>query len=358
MYEQPTIPKLGKNSWRTIYDNASDFYQQKPWQYMSDRDLFGIELPQSKELVFGSIMGAGGLTFGYCIYLGLDGLTFFEILKSGFYDESDPDLMKKHNAVLIEYVDKDALDEHDIKVAKSLNFKPKDQNGWMFIREVLSGYFPWFLSEKYVDTILTFFEVLPIFIDKMKQNPEFSYGKVGKSYPIFKKKENGQWEVVRKTKKKLVDATKQDPLSKYLQSIDEATLTRINSYNLPKKAGWQVGSFYLPEPVLDKERPFYLKVVAAIEEGSGFCLDCETINPEVQENAMFIKLIINLIEKHKYLPKTIETSSAHIYLGLSDLKELGIELKLNMLMDSFEEFKEKAILACTENNPPYSSLEI
>ncbi|MEL6718275.1 MAG: hypothetical protein AAFP82_06140 [Bacteroidota bacterium] len=76
-----------KEKWLNLYETAKRYQQLAPWEWMGDAQVFGVEHPETKELVFCVVFGRGGEVFGLNAYKGITGLeSYLSIMNLSPYD--------------------------------------------------------------------------------------------------------------------------------------------------------------------------------------------------------------------------------------------------------------------------------
>ena len=72
--------------WNDLYAAAVDFKKLKPWNYMWDSDMFGVQNPVTDEIGYCCVMGRSGEHFALGIFLGSEGLE--QLSKIRFWSSS------------------------------------------------------------------------------------------------------------------------------------------------------------------------------------------------------------------------------------------------------------------------------
>ena len=65
--------------WKRLYDLMAQVKKAAPWDWMEEGDIFGIQMPETKELGFISVMGALGEHFAVAVYQGAKDWAVFGI---------------------------------------------------------------------------------------------------------------------------------------------------------------------------------------------------------------------------------------------------------------------------------------
>jgi len=74
--------------WMHLYELMAEIKQLAPWEYMYEDDLFGIQIPETDQLVFVSVMGNLGEHLSIAVYLGKKGFDGFWAMQDAGYDFS------------------------------------------------------------------------------------------------------------------------------------------------------------------------------------------------------------------------------------------------------------------------------
>lgn len=59
-------------NWPRLLELAEELKQFQPWKWIDDDQIFAIQDPETKEYVYCSIMGAGGMEYGLSAFIGVD----------------------------------------------------------------------------------------------------------------------------------------------------------------------------------------------------------------------------------------------------------------------------------------------
>src|SRR5579883_1296812 len=74
--------------WAPLYQAADALYALKPWEWMTEDQMFAVQDPKSGELGICSIMGMRGEHLAVALYLGGEGLWGYERMADA-RDEDD-----------------------------------------------------------------------------------------------------------------------------------------------------------------------------------------------------------------------------------------------------------------------------
>lgn len=157
-------------------------------------------------------------------------------------------------------------------------------------------------------------------VDNIKADPDFTFGETGQTIPVYVKKPRG-WKIEWMGPRKIGNREGFDPEAE-LVNFNELALKRVQQSRLETaNSVWEVAHFYLPSPVVANNRPFYPKMLAIIERGSGFAVGAEMISPETDPMKAMKDLILQKMAEYKYIPSAIVSDDFWVVLHLRILSE-------------------------------------
>src|SRR5574341_831169 len=127
---------------RQLFDLATQIQKLKPWRWMEETDLIGIENPDTGEIGFISVMGAVGEYEAVALYLGPEGFHGFIDLQQ----ESNPDRLVELTHVQAAFSDRNYLEKEDLNLIKELGLKFKGAGAWPMFRSYRTGFLPWYIT--------------------------------------------------------------------------------------------------------------------------------------------------------------------------------------------------------------------
>lgn len=140
------------NEWKQLYELAARFQEQKPWEWLTPKDLFAVSffLGDSLETAYLSISGNEGYSYGVSIYLGISGLNNWFGLWEGETLEIDPEyLLAEQNDISMVLTDEENVppEQTDILTQLGLQF---EADKWIYFERHEPGYFPYPLNQSEV----------------------------------------------------------------------------------------------------------------------------------------------------------------------------------------------------------------
>ena len=324
--------------WKELYDTAIEFKKVKPWDWMWDTDLFGVQNPVSGEIGYCCVMGGAGEHFALAVYQGSEGLNGYLALQSGESYPSLEDMLSLQKLLMASFEDRNILQKEDIQLIKKFDLKFSGPNSWPLFRCYLPGCYPWYLTgeeARYLTLCLR--QAIDVSL-RFKDNPEMLTPPTENRY------------LVRIPKKDKTGFSWRDiwmeplPLQKaeiMAEPIDMVRLEKIKR-RIPYRQGiWEVDYFYYPSPIKEKEeRPFYPYITLWVDQHSGFILRHDLAKP-AECMSEFQGQFLKIAENRKILPQEIWVKKEETFKLLEPItSELGINLRRVRKLKMLEEAQE------------------
>lgn len=338
----PKAPKIETQIWKDLFKASGELYKLAPWRWMTDKDMFGVEIPETKEIYFVCVMGNARQTYGICIYRGFEGFRFYNRLLRGIDDHDDPEFRLLQNSILLELTEKKYMHPEDLYAIEGAGFKPASSKAWPFLRSIKPGRPPWYIDETEAKGLVTVIDVLPEILEKVKVDPEFTYGESGQTYPVLVKKTRG-WKVEWMGPRKLGNREGFDPEADFVK-INDLLLKKVQQKSLPTvNTVWEVAQFFVPSPVAGNDSPFFPKMLAIVERGNGHAIGVDMISPEKDPMLALKDLMMQKMLEHKYIPAAVTMNDYWLKLHIDVLA-----MKLDFMtfvseLENMPEFKRKIL---------------
>ncbi len=193
-----------RDEWKQLYELAVRFQEQKPWEWLTSKDLLAISffLQNKAETAYLSISGNDGYSYGVSMYLGSSGLNSLIGLWEGESLEIDPKyLLAGQNSISLVLSEEEGVPPKQAALLAELGLH-FEADGWIYFERYEPGYSPYSLDRdevQYAIQCLTgLLEALaqyPKQAPKTCQTPEalYHYHYAGKP---DKKKGNGDFEAL------------------------------------------------------------------------------------------------------------------------------------------------------------------
>ena len=312
---------------RELFDLSTQVKDLKPWRWMEETDLIGIENPETGEIGFISVMGRLGEHEAIALYLGAEGLY-------GFIDLHTDESATAHRALEIRHVqaafsERKYLEKEDRNLIKQLGLKFKG-GAWPMFRSYRPGYLPWFVT---LDEARFLIHALSQIIAVAKSvrdeaQPFHPTGRVEKDGYLMRvaRKEGSAliwedqvWRIPRPTHELVVIP------------IDNATLERLKL--LPQtKLEMEADLILVPARIgKSGQRPLGLYLFMIADRDSGFIFGNEMMTAEDSLTAMHARLpnlLALMLVRAEIMPQKLLVRSELLRTRLrSSTQALNIELR-------------------------------
>ena len=335
MTNKDASPSL--KEWEALYKAAVDFKNLKPWTWVWDSDLFGVQNPEDDEIGYCCIMGAAREVFALAVYQGQEGLDAYLRLQSGEMDPKDPELGHIQKCLMASYEDRNDLVKEDLQTIKDLGLKFRGKKEWPQFRSYLPGYVPWLLTAEEARFLIVALEQSIDVAMRLKENKNILIGPEKDNRLIrvpASQKDPLEWQD-KWAKISISDKKAASPLP-----VDELRVKRINKNISNKEGVWEIDFFHFPGAVDEGGRPFYPKTFMIMDHLSGMALHYSIEHPDgfltqIQEN------LLGFIEKIKVMPKQILICKPESHRALDPIiSRLYIDLEMVKTLKAATHFKE------------------
>lgn len=306
--------------WRPLFELVIQYKRLKPWQWMSDIDMFAVVDPDSEETGYCCVLGEGGEMYGLAVYIGDEGFrSLIEITESEGQVEPH-----EQRSVLLSFNDRGDLAKEDYRLIKDLGLSFRGRNAWPVFRSFVPGYVPWRLEKWEVRFLTNVLEQVIHVCQRVKDDPQLIAPRDDRLFA----------RIAERTDKGLVwrDGSVPDSVPSenrdfgcYASEIELARLRR--SY--PMQEGIiESDVSYFPEPVQDEEadRPYFPYLYLCLDAVTGMVVDHQLLHHE-RAAEHIQQRFVQMIQKMGYIPASIHIDNEVTYYILSPLaKELGMTL--------------------------------
>lgn len=325
--------------WIKLLEAASEFNRIAPWTWMEDSVFFGVKAPDSEEIDYCCIMGAGGEHFALTVYRGVEGLHSYLGLRDGIYGTDLFTTYHLQHCLMASFEDRDGLDKADLEIVKASGLKFRGKKQWPQFRSMRPRMVPWYLEAEEAETLTYALAAAAAASLLVKGNPQMLYGQNEEDIPVFAFGKDGS--LVHTFTR--VEAYVPKALSYTL--TDDLQIRRFSKLPKEPQASWIVRSFLGPTPVLESERPVLPTIVIWFDTLSDMVLHIETFTDLRAGAATVFQKTLGLIDSVGRKPgKLIFTEpEMQILLGaVCDQIALNQELQeYNELIDTvIEDFHE------------------
>lgn len=306
--------------WKALYQAAKEFGEIKPWEWMIETDIFGVQNPLTGEIGYCCVMGEMGEVLAMAVYLGTEGLQGYRNIIEGLVEPEDPDSMFVQNCLMVAFEDRDNLEDEDMAFIKKLGLKFRGKRAWPLFSRYEPGYFP---SSINIEDVLYLTAVLQQAKDvclRLKKDEKL----------LSPPKENFYLVRVPGNDKDIWQDTWMAPApfkkTDCHARIDELRIQKIKKIAQPSPAVWEVDFFYAPTPI-EAERPYYPYAIMIADSGSGFIHDMQ-LSDRSEYIAAFPAYFLSCIENNAMAPSEILVRKEETVSLLQPIMmKLGIKLR-------------------------------
>lgn len=333
----PDIPNYLMKELVQLADRCSSM---EPWNVVCESDLFGIRDEQTGALHVVSVGGNAGQTgFSLQCHMPPEGIIFWQNAFRGIDPgEMPPGLTEIR---LLECQFKEATDslKGDLSVYRRHRRKKTPPNLVPCFRSYRPGFYPWFQDAREVEKMIRVFRLFFRFYTEIyPRKSEFyqwnnPFGEMP-GIPVFYLDDNGRSEEAGDWKVKM-EVLPSECLSP-LKPRPEDDPHRSDFEEMPVIGEtWEIGTFYMPTPVFQGERPYYPKSAVSLKltDHESRCPCDPIIYGGNDSDTVVIRQSFRELVKHcQYLPERIRVDCETTYSALETYSDaFGIELILGRL---------------------------
>ncbi len=320
------LSAISMEQWKTLMEASLRIAEMKPWTWMEESDVFGIQ-PIGAELPsFISVMGALGDYHSMALYESP--LAMHQILhlqKNTDNKRMDEVLETPHlQAIFGSATD---LCPEEKKVVKSLGISPRGRAAWPQYKSFRAGYAPWYIEPSEVSPLLLAMEQLLEFAPRFKKDPSIlpEIGSKGRFWVRIQEVQDGHtvWrEEVREYP--------QEP--QHLRITIPQSIVDAMRFIPVTDMCVELGVSLIPHLIGNPgERPRFPYFLILVESESAFSFGFDMMTVETTLQAMWEQLpgrVVKALMNHKIKPSTLLVNNAWLQMILSPIcGELGIQVQ-------------------------------
>ena len=320
------LAAISMDQWRALMDAAFRIAEMKPWTWMEESDVFGIQVAGAKFPSFVSVMGALGDYHSMALYESPSAMHQILALQSSADDKRMDEVLEtpQLQAMLGSAAD---LAPEEKTIVKSLGFSPRGRTAWPQFKSFRPGFAPWFIEPGEVAPLLVAMEQLLEFAPRFKEDPSIlpEIGPQKRFLVRIQEVKDGHavWrEEVREF----------PPEAEHLRIIIPQQLVDGMRF-LPKMDLCVELDVPLIPHLLGKpnERPRFPYLLLLVEPESTFTLAVKMMTVETTLQDMWGQLpgqVLQALMTHKIKPSTILVNNAWLQMVMSSIcAELNIQVK-------------------------------
>ncbi|WP_248928510.1 DUF7309 domain-containing protein [Paenibacillus hamazuiensis] len=320
------------DEWRELFAEAVAFKKLRPWQWLTDSDIFGVQDPKTGEIGYCCVLGRGGEVFGLNVYLGAEALQLLDRLREG--DVAPYESMHMFLCLSVNFENRADLDKNDLALIKELGLKFRGANEWPAFRHYAPGLYPWHLSGDEVRFMTV----------ALRQATETAQRLLPEAGRLTLRKKNAV--LVRVPPSSAADAWEdrwlvpEPGVRRPDKTVyrDELRVRRLADQAGRKLGAWEAELLYAPFPVDGDPRPFYPLMCLIADQESGFIVCFHMFENGESDGQEALEEFLRAIEKTGGKPqKLFVRTSECADLFEHTAKQLKIKLERAARLYAVEE---------------------
>jgi len=324
-----------KENWENLYKAAAEYFKLKPWEWMWDREIFGVMDPDSGELGYCCIMGKLGEHFALGLYRGARGLRgYFQTATPGKEFEDPAAVLRVQDCLMASFEDRKYLDQNDLQTINDLGLKFSGSHGWPQFRSFVPGGYPWVVTADEAIWLSHALEQAVQVAARVKNDPSLLESKDHSTLVRVAEKRDGKivWH------DKWMDPQSDDSFSVAVPLPDPKRIEKIKDKHFSVMGTWEADFEYQAEPVKGEGRPYFpmLFLIAHHETEMilGFSLAPQDDLAALQE--VFLKAI----EDNHAIPAHVWVRKPLVAEALAPIAEaLGFDISSGNRLDAIAQVR-------------------
>jgi hypothetical protein len=324
-------------AWRDLYEAHASFGALEPWEDFHDGMLFAVRDPTEGPTGYACVLGGLGEVYALLVYRGAYGLDIHRRMQCGEIGPGTPDVFAIQDCLMAEFTDREELGKPDRDVIRSLRLKFRGAKSWPLFRSHLPGYVPWYLTGSEVAFLTLALRCACDVVRRVREEKLDLEDEEGRTftYALVSEAPGGSgyrlgtgWEET--------PTWQSPPQPSWCPAPEElAGLHRATS----RPGGvWEVSSAFLQGRILDRERPYYSRIILIAHGGNGMILHTEVVAPEVQPSEAVGQGIWKTIRQTGQLPEEVRVTDPTLAEALADFgKKVGFRVKRVSRLPAIEE---------------------
>lgn len=325
------------DDWKKLYDLMAQLKNLAPWGWMEEDDIFGIQMPETGDSGFVSVMGALGEHLAVAVYQGIKGLSgFWQMHSKG--PELTPEFVLQIPQLQASFEDRDLISKEDREVMKKLGLKYRGAQAWPQFRSYRPGCFPWLIEKDEAKMLICALEQVLQVAPRFKEDPEILTPTDTFHDYLVRVYANGKWE----DRVKHIEFREDKTIDLLM---NEEALERLRAL-MPGKLTLEIDLYMMDEPVQEKpkERPFFPFMLMLADRDSGMILGIDMLTPlpSLEEMWSHIPAIVVAKLADSLPPKEVQVKDEMLYFLLQPIaQELGFNIKKQSRLKQIERAKRE-----------------
>ncbi|MFP4343471.1 MAG: DUF6930 domain-containing protein [Anaerolineales bacterium] len=345
-------PHPSPEEWERLFDATVAFKDAKPWEWMYEQQIFGVEEPETGRIGFCSVTGTLGEHVALIVYEGLEGLgRYLQFVvnheRGGGYLQQRETTFSLWEVPQLQasFEDRDLLDKIDYQIIRDAGLRFRGHNAWPRFRYYQPGRVPWYLNAPQV-RFLTLMLEQTLVVAEEAQGPgllALSLGELASVLPAtpetvtlpVRVQEEGTWGVeLRELEPRYAWYTFEGDLTPFERARQRLTQQeRVVQFHVTLIPGMSVSEDEIP--------PYLTYHMLLVDAEVGFIYGSDMLLARPSLSAMLADVpqrLLSLMEKIDFRPEEVQVASERLYNLLAvPLKQMGVTLNLYYELPALED---------------------
>lgn len=317
--------------WEELLALAAEIFELKPWEWMYESDIFGVEDPVTGKVNYVSIMGNLGEHYSVSAYMGEEGLKSYIYFNEN-HENLPPETVLEMPQLMLSFEDRDHLQKEDYELIKKLNLKFRGRDSWPLFKQYSPGFLPYTLEPAEQRTMLYILQQAIEVAKRFKDDEDVIY------HPD---PEKGEHYMVRKPETKNNEIIWTDTFQEIVYPSDiyqsKVSTEMISSFNkMPLGTlTFAADLFILNHPTQEPgHKVFFPYLLLLIEKNSQMVVGTEMLTPMYGFDEMLSKApetLLKFLLDQGSKPRKVQVQSERLFHLLSPMFEDLIFTSLELI---------------------------
>lgn len=331
------------NTLKKVYQLSINLRNLKPWTFLSENDIFGIQIPGSEKKYFVSIMGGAGEHYALAAYEGTHAiLDFWELSQPDTWYRPEDLLTIPH--LMVSFENKEEIEPAARKQLREFGFNFMGKNAWPDLKHVKPGFVPEMPEEEALADLVMILEQTMHVVNRAKISPDFILPEtMDEDMYLMRTNTSPGKDDWKDTYWKL--ELPSIPYTIEFSTFDKKKIRGLKRTNYTIQADIAITNKVIASP---GQKPYFACMFIMIHKQTQMVLDFELLSPTDGIHKMYAKfpqLLIDKILRLKWRPAVIEFRHPLLHeMAQEVLYSTNIKIiyhqKLNLVDDFLKSFTE------------------
>lgn len=313
-----------------LFQLVKEYTGLAPWNWLDDLDIIAVEFSDEKDIFFCNVFKKEGEFYGFAVYRGSGGLSFFLKILEG-EEEFFEDAFMYANHMALHLVDREEIDSTDYELIEKSGVTFSGRKSWPTFSIYNPGYLPVLPDNDGLRLMERILSVINPFLASIKSNPE----KIRLLYEekILCRRYGINNEFILEHELSIDRYLEENPQIVEVPVVyDDLMIKRIKKDLKKTKALWEVDISFTSDILAFNWEKVYPAMLVVADKGSGEIIKVDMVSPDNLEDLQLS--FLEAIKAYKSIPKKVEILYKRNNIVLFDLLE---KLSINVeIVDKLE----------------------